>query len=274
MTAKTKRVQPRTQFFLLDKTKKRSERFSLMHPQIVSSRKELIESISLATRDTLWISYEKELTEALLKTVLGPPRLLGKALLIHALNPLSIPALTSCFKRFANAPNEAFLPPDELAEALQAENSADLLIGGSINPSNETITLWRGSLEPLTVPFSAFEQSGNKTEPDFHKFSVTDSGQTLRFGNYEAATEAVLYEYDSEYRRRISKTRRQSEQTFGASLRRLRKQKGLRRKDFEPDVTAKTIARIEQGVVQRIQKNTLSHIANRLQVQPEEIQTY
>ena len=234
----------------------------------------LRDSVAQATKDTLWVSYEKDLTEALLKTVLGPPRSLGKALLIHALNPLSFPALTSCFKRFAFALNKDFLPPDELAEALQAENSADLFVGGSVDPANQTITLWRGTLEPLTVPFSAFEKSGDGVEPDFDHFSVTDSGQTVRLGDYEAAADALLYEFDPEYRRRVSKERRQSERTFGASLRRLRKQRGLRREDFEPQVAAKTIARIEQGLVQRIQQDTLHTIADRLRVKPEEIETY
>ncbi len=274
MTVKTNQVPATLQMFLLDKAKKRPERFSILHPQVVSSTKGLRDSLAHATKDTLWVSYEKDLTEALLKTVLGPPRSLGKALLIHALNPLSIPVLTSCFRRFASASNKEFLPPHELAEALQAENSPNLFIGGSVDPANQTITLWRGNLEPLTVSFSAFEKSGDGIEPDFDKFSVTDSGQTVRLGDYEAAADAILYEFDPEYRRHVSRERRQSEQTFGASLRRLRKQKGLRREDFEPDIAAKTIARIEQGLVQRIQKDTLVSIADRLQVKVDEIETY
>jgi hypothetical protein len=274
MTAKTKTVPAVLQMFLLDKAKKRSDRFSLLHPLVVSSTGGLRDSLARATKDTLWVSYEKDLTEALLKTVLGPPRSLGKALLIHALNPLSIPVLTSCFRRFASASKKEFLPPEELAEALQAENGPNLFLGGSVDPANQTITLWRGNLEPLTVPFSAFEPSGDKIEPDFDKFSVTDSGQTVRFGDYEAAAEAILYEFDPEYRRHVSKQRQQSEQSFGASLRRLRKQRGLRREDFEPNVAAKTIARIEQGLVQRVQKETLISIADRLQVNVDEIETY
>ena len=274
MTVKTRPVVAAFQMFLLDKSRKRPERFSLLHPQVVSSTGGLRDSLARATKDTLWISYEKELTEALLKTVLGPPRSLGKALLIHALNPLSIPVLTSCFKRFASASNKEFLPPDELAEALQAENSPDLFIGGSVDPANQTITLWRGNLEPLTVPFSAFEKSGDGIVPDFEMFSVTDSGQTVRFGDYEAAADAVLYEFDPDFRRHVSRERRLSERTFGASLRRLRKQRGLRREDFEPNVAAKTIARIEQGLVHRIQKDTLNSIADRLRVKVGEIESY
>jgi DNA-binding Xre family transcriptional regulator len=148
------------------------------------------------------------------------------------------------------------------------------LIGGSVDQVSRTITLWRGNLTALTVPFSAFEKSGDGTEPDFDQFSVADCGQTVRLGEYEAAADAILYEFDPEYRRRISQERRRSEQSFGASLRRLRKQRGLRREDFAPDVAAKTIARIEQGNVRQIRKNTLKAIAGRLRVQPEEIGTF
>ncbi|MFM7166489.1 MAG: helix-turn-helix domain-containing protein [Planctomycetaceae bacterium] len=204
----------------------------------------------------------------------GPPRTLGVAVFVHALSLQSVAGLTSCFRRFAFTSDHGFLPPEELAEALKAENAADLIIGGSVDLCSETITLWRGSLTPLTVPFSAFEKSGDGIEPDFGQFAVTDFGQTVQLGHYEASADAILYEFDPQYRRRISRMRQQSERSFGASLRRLRKQRGLRREDFEPEVTGKTIARIEQGVVRQVHKKTLDVIAKRLRVTPAEIESF
>ena len=84
----------------------------------------------------------------------------------------------------------------------------------------------------------------------------------------------MLYEFDADYRRRRAQTRLQEDRSFGASLRRLRKQRGLRREDFEPEVAAKTIARIEQGKVVRIRQATLSALAKRLAVEPREIATF
>lgn len=274
MTVKTKPPIAARLVFLLDKAKKRPAEFSLLGPQVVSSIEGLRDSVALATKDTLWVSYEKDLTEALLKMVWGPPRSLGMAVFVHALSLQSVVGLASCFKRFAFASDHGFLPPDELAEALEAKNAADLFIGGSVDLSSETITLWRGCLTPLTVPFSAFEKSGDGTELDFARFAVTDFGQTVRLGRYEAAADAILYKFDPDYRRRISRVRRQSERSFGASLRRLRKQRGLRREDFEPEIAGKTIARIEQGIVQQVHKKTLTAIARRLRVTPEEIGSY
>ncbi|HUY87253.1 MAG TPA: helix-turn-helix domain-containing protein [Pirellulales bacterium] len=257
--------------FLLDKTKRRSERFAGLHPEIVSSVEGLRNSLARATKDSLWISYEKRLTEGLLQRLSWPSRPLGAGVFIHALDPQTLPALAACFHRFAFAADGGFLPPEELAEALQAENRADLFIGGGADRASKTLTLWRGNLQSLTVPFSAFERSGDGLVPDFGKCSVTDYGQTIRLGDYEAAAEAILYEFDPEYRRRISKLRRQTERSLGASLRRLRKQRRLRREDFGPEVAAKTIARIEQGKVQRLRKKTLGAIASRLGIAPEEL---
>ena len=103
---------------------------------------------------------------------------------------------------------------------------------------------------------------------------MTNSGQTVRFGDYEAAADAILCEFDLVYRCHVFNARRQWERTIGASLRRLSKQRGLRREDFEPNVTAKTIARTEHGLVQRIQMATLNSIADRLRVNIDEIETY
>jgi DNA-binding Xre family transcriptional regulator len=54
----------------------------------------------------------------------------------------------------------------------------------------------------------------------------------------------------------------------------LRKQRGLRREDFEPELSAKTIARIEQGRVKRIHRKTLGVLAERLSVTPKELASY
>jgi len=273
MEIKDRRKVRVRQTFLLDKTKKRSRRFSSMQPKIVASMSELRNSLAHASKESLWISYEKGLTEGLLRNLSWPSRSLGVAVLLHAMDPRMLPALSGCFKRFAFAMDDG-LPPDELAVALEAKNCSDLFIGGSVDHATQTMTFWRGNLEALTVPFSAFETSGDGIVPDFRRFSISDCGHSVRLGDYEAAADAILYEFDPEYRRAISKARRETEQSLGASLRRLRKQRGLRREDFSPRVASRTIARIEQGKVQNVRKTTLNAIADRLQVAPEEIATY
>jgi hypothetical protein len=274
MAVKTTQKRKQRQMFLLDRAKKRSSRFAALHPRVVSSVAELRDSVAHAGGDSLWVSYASDLTDALVRSASRGAPSLGFGLFIHSLDIQTIPALSSFFRRFAFTLDGGFIPAEELAEVLEAENRADLFIGGSVNRATETITFWRGDLKPLTVPFSAFGKPGTGAKPDFNRFAVIDCGQTVQLGDYEAAVDAILYEYDPEYRRRISKQRLQEDQSFGASLRRLRKQRGLRREDFEPDLSAKTIARIEQGKVKRIQRKTLNVLAEHLGVEAAEIETF
>jgi hypothetical protein len=200
---------------------------------------------------------------------------LGTMVLLYQPTLASIPVLSRYFHRVVFDRGKGLLPPAELAEVLAVPNKADLFIGGMVDDDSKTLTLWRGDLATLTVPFTAFPPSGDGITPDFSAFAVTDCGHTVRLGAYEAATEALLYEYDPLYRRRIAHERRKEDRSFGASLRRLRKQRGVRRADFGP-LSAKTIARIEQGKVDpdHLHPRTLGIIAKRLAVEPSDIKTY
>jgi hypothetical protein len=135
------------------------------------------------------------------------------------------------------------------------------------------LTLLRGDMTALVAPFSLFPRSGDGTAPDFSKPRLTDYGRTVALGDYEASADAILYELDADYRRRLKKQRRQSERTLGASLMRLRKQRGLKRSDFAP-ISSKEIARIERDEVAKPHASTLKTIAARLGVRPEQIEDY
>lgn len=260
--------------FVLNRSKPRSVALKALNAKVLGSASELRRELTKPIRGALWISYDKSLTQELLKSVTRPGASLGEAVIVHSLAANSIAALCSCFTHLAFSGDGTFLEPEELTEALQADNRRDLFIGGLVDHSTKTVTLWRGDLESLTVPYSAFPESGDGIKPDFTRVKVTDYGQTIRLGTYEAATDAILYEFDPDYRRRIKKERRASEQSFGASLRRLRSQRGLSRDDFEPEIAAKTVARIEFGEVTKVQKKTLEALAKRLAVSPEEIGSY
>lgn len=259
---------------LLDRRVKRAAAFAGLHPRVVTSVADVNRSVAYASKDSVWVSYSSDLTDALVKHATAVPSMLGIGLFLHSLDMKSIPVLSTLFRRIAFAVDGGFMPAEELAEALNAENRGNLFIGGFVNKANKTITFWRGNFESLTVPFSAFVGLSGRTKPNFASFAVIDCGQTVQLGDYEAAVDAILYEHDPEYRRAIAKERIQKDRSFGGSLRRLRKQRGLRREDFEPDVAAKTVARIEQGKVTRIRKQTLAALAMHLGVTPAEIATF
>lgn len=247
-----------------------------LHPKILRSHEQWHEHVSYASHTTLWISEGAQLTAEFLQCVNQPVPSLGNALLFYTPAAESIPVLNTYFRRTVYGCVDHFLPPEELAEVLVDEQKADLIIGGIVDHLSRNLTLWRGSFESLTVPFAAFPPSGDGVEPDFTQFRVIDYGHTIQLGPYEAATEALLYEFDPVSRRRIMRERRASDPSFGAALRRLRKQRGLRREDFAPHLNAKTIARIERGEVQpeHLQQQTWQVLAHKLGVPPQDIGTF
>jgi hypothetical protein len=109
--------------------------------------------------------------------------------------------------------------------------------------------------------------------PDFSKVGVTDFGRTVALGDYEASADAILYETDSEYRKKVGRERKENEKTFGAALYRLRKQRRLKRSDFRP-LAAKTIARIERNEIAKPHGETLKFISERLGVPANQIAEY
>lgn len=274
LTRTVKNAAPTRKTFVLNRSKTPSKAFAVLNARVIDNFTTLRRELKQPTKNALWISYDKSLTRELLKSISRPNVFLGEAVFLHDLAPSSIATLTGSFEHFAFSEDGSFLEPEELAEVLKEEGREDLFIGGSVDKATKTITLWRGNLEALTVPFSAFPKSGDGIKPDFCKFAVIDYGQTIKLGPYEAATDAVLYEYDADYRRRIKKERQATEQSFGASLRRLRKQRGLSREDFAPAVAAKTVARIEQGQVTNVQRRTVKALAARLGVSPGEITSF
>lgn len=164
------------------------------------------------------------------------------------------------------------LASDELAEVLSSDSRADLFVAGSVNRVEGVVVLYRGSLDRLAVPLRWFARPSD-VEPDFDDFEVTDYGQTVRFGDFEAATDAILYAFDAKYRSRMKQRQLELDDSLGGSVRRLRELRGLRRSDFAP-LSSKAIARIERGEIKSPRAATLKTIAKRVGVEPEQISTF
>lgn len=244
-----------------------------LHPVKVSTIAEVQKILREADAPSLWISFEETLTNQLLCSVRWPSKSLGHALLLHRANLASMTALRQCFGRVAFSADGGFLPDEELCEVLQSPRRADLLIGGFVDDASHTVTLWRGNLDNITAPFSSFPISGDGTAPDFSRFAITDCGQTVQFGDYEASTDSILYENDLDYRRTAKKNLLVADSSLGGSVRRLRLQRQLRRSDFAP-VTEKTIARIERGESENNHPRTLAVLAEKLGVSIDELGSF
>lgn len=243
---------------------------------VCHNRSEVETAIAQPSKRVTWVSFTRGATDMLLAKAVGHRADVRSSHLITLTPPRSesVPALLGLFQLvFGLVEGFQWLPSDELVEVLARDDAADRFIGGSVDAKAKTLTLLRGSLEAVVVPFSAFPKSGDGTVADFTRLRLTDYGRTIALGNYEAATDAILYELDHIYRRRLRIQRRQSERTFGASLTRLRKQRRLKRSDFSP-ISSKEIARIERNEIDKPHAKTLEAIAGRLGVRADQIEDF
>lgn len=135
------------------------------------------------------------------------------------------------------------------------------------------VLVYRGSFEPILVPFDVFRPAGNGLVPNFDDFAITDSGQTLRLGEYEAAVDVVLYDRDPQYRKRAKALEIERDTSFGGALKRLRLLRGLAQTDFAP-ISEREVRRIESNDVTTLHPRNRKVIAERLGVPFSEIGSY
>jgi len=269
-------------FILLDPSEGWTRLFRVV-PSVTCCEADKIQNVlPQASRDSVWISPGSGTTDELLRNLTllcsvyhGRPSHLGRILMLEPPRLRALPILHSLFEEvIGEAPAFRMLPHYQLADVFSApeDEARNLFIGGVVDVTSGTLALVRGNLERISAPLAMFRPSGT-TRPDFRRFELDDYGHTIRFGEYEAAADAILYELDLDYRKRINDKRRAEEKGFGPSLRRLRIQKGLARDGF-PGITAKTIARLERGEVAKPQGKTLRTIAEVLGVEPDQIETF
>lgn len=226
--------------------------------------------VRVSDRSSYWVASSAAHTE---RFAVGDPHGRDRLLVTEELDAPLREFLEALFEDVVSGPPEDFLPLRDLREALASRNRGDLAVGVLVSAAREIVVIVRGDLERTVVPWAWFRPTPSGTAPDFTDVEVIDSGLTIRLGEYEAAMDAILYEFDREFRARERQRRLELDPSFGAALRRLRLQKGVARAEF-PGVSDREIARIERGEVQRPHGPTLRAIADRLGVEPADIETY
>jgi len=280
----TKTADRERRYVILDRDRAKFARYLGSKVHLCRTATEIATLYDRDLRALTWISCTREFTDQLLKTAC---RLRAKmtrraarqdecVITIASPRAESVPTLHALFSCIVgDSPAYRWLPKDELAEVLlgASVDRSEFLIGGAADLNTHTLCLVRGDCRQVAVPFSSFPASGDGTAPDFSKLRFTDYGHTVALGDYEASADAILYEIDADYRKKLNRTRKERERSFGASLLRLRKQRQLGRGDFAP-LSSKTIARIERNEIEKPHGKTLQAIAGKLGVASEEIGTY
>ena len=248
--------------------------YSSFGATIARTNEEVQDLYARADPHSLWIA-PRHADSLLLCNLVGKPRGAHYLLLLEPAEGSIKHYLHAMFSRVVS-PDEGLklLPFEEIAEIFASPDYEDTFIGGTVDKENGSVILYRGDLEPLSLPLSWFEAGSNSPKPDSDDFEVIDFGQTVRLGGFEAGTDAILYEFDPLFRRRDKERRIDMDDSFGGALRRLRLQKGLKQSDFSPDISTKEIGRIERREVKTIHKKTRETLGRYLGVAPEEIETY
>lgn len=241
---------------------------------LLRSEAEVVRGFSESPRDSVWIARTPACLSALAAAP-GRSRSDRRLLVFESLPEVTHHVLATWFRYVVVAKNGiSVLPLPDLLEVLLAPNRDELFLGGAYDRVEKSVILYRGNMEPLVVPAAWFHSSSGagRARVELDRLSVTDHGQTLCLGDHEIAAEAVLYEFDREYRKNAKRRALASDDSLGGAIRRLRLQKGLTQSDF--GIPQKTIARIERGEVSRPQEATLRRIAKRLGVSLEALRTY
>lgn len=182
-------------------------------------------------------------------------------------------ALRAIFGRVVANPAIRFVGTKVLMAILGASDAVDRFIGALVSETSRSVVLIRGDLRTLAIPLPWFEATPTGVTPDFADVEIIDHGYSVRLGDYEASSDAILYEFDRDFRARERRRRLDMDPSFGAALRRLRLQKGVARSGF-PGISEKEIAKIERGEVETPHAGTIRLIAERLGVAPSEVATY
>ncbi len=84
------------------------------------------------------------------------------------------------------------LKSEEIKQVLQAEQKARMIVGVTVY--EDKLFVVTGDAKAKVCPLSIFHPSGDGTNPDFDDVEVIDHGHAVRFGRYEAASDAILEE--------------------------------------------------------------------------------
>ncbi len=155
---------------------------------------EVLNALERSRRRAVWVAPNDAAVQLLLAALAGRSKGDQRLLSLERANGGRHTLLHAIFRVVVSADEGiGLLAIDELADVLGAANREDLFIGIAAAPAAAAIVLYRGNLEPLIVPLTWFRTRPGGPRPDTTDLAITDSGRTVRLGEYEASADAILY---------------------------------------------------------------------------------
>ncbi|MCI0620636.1 MAG: hypothetical protein L0387_03020 [Acidobacteria bacterium] len=173
---------------------------SCVQIETLRTRSQMRRAIAEAPKqNAVWIATKPDSTDELLREAIASQtigrRRLGGLLMLFPPRLGSLPALEEVFQPIAWGPADfALLPFHELVAATTAGNRAKLFVAGFVDWETDVATLYRGNLDRLVFSLSVI---GRRFQARATPLSIIDSGQTVCFGDYQAASDAILLEVDT-----------------------------------------------------------------------------
>lgn len=88
-------------------------------------------------------------------------------------------------------PKITCLKKEELLEVFNSPNCHELVVSVSVYSTLGVVKFLTGDMNMHIIPLDSIEPSGT-TSPDFTKPYITDCGQTVGFGDYEADVKTLI----------------------------------------------------------------------------------
>lgn len=97
------------------------------------------------------------------------------------------------------------LPPSEFNEIRRApkETQRKVFVTGFVDFKVQEVVLIKMDNSEIDVPFEWFKPTSLGVEPDFDNLSIIDFGYSIKLGQYEASSHAILYQFEIEYKEAI-----------------------------------------------------------------------
>ncbi len=143
---------------------------------------------------TQWLVPDARWLDVVLR--IGGGRRSDQRLLVPApIDAITTTALHALFTRVVSQPEGGhLLPADELAAVLSDAKPDESFIGGYVHHATAMVVLYRGELSSLVVPLDWFANPHTvRADPD--DFEIVDWGHGVRLGEFEAGSDAVLYDF-------------------------------------------------------------------------------